>query len=365
MKKNILVFFLGCFLAFILLEVILRIYNPFPSRVIVNRINLPIHQKYTIMTGRLDGIGPIVVHRKNSLGFRGPEMPDDFKDRLSIIAVGGSTTECILLSDTNDWPSVLERLLEKRYPRVWVNNAGLDGHSTFGHQILIDDYIARLHPRVVLFLVGCNEIGNDRIRYWDTLQLNNTYAGFKNFIGKHSAVVSTVVTVLRKSGLWNKDWSHRRIVLQEQRYSQINHDDAVRTLQDQKRYCDLYAQRLEGLIDTCRKDGIDPVFITQPALYGEGIDPRSGVDLARIAAGPGNNGALSWKILEMYNDVTRRVCSSKGVYLIDLALTMIKDSRYYYDYMHYTAEGSEKVAQIVASALEPYLDAKYPQFKAQ
>ena len=42
---------------------------------------------------------------------------------------------------------------------MWVNNAGLDGATTYRHLILMEDYVAQLRPKVVLFLIGINDVG--------------------------------------------------------------------------------------------------------------------------------------------------------------------------------------------------------------
>jgi len=100
--------------------------------------------------------------RENSLGFRGPELPADLDDRLSILTVGGSTTECFYVSEGKTWSDLLARRLEGRLDRVWLNNAGLDGHSSFGHRVLLSsEAVVRLHPKVVVFLVGCNDVARD------------------------------------------------------------------------------------------------------------------------------------------------------------------------------------------------------------
>lgn len=57
------------------------------------------------------------------------------KSYLTIISVGGSTTECFYISDDKTWTHILGMKLKSVFTRVWINNAGLDGHSTFGHII--------------------------------------------------------------------------------------------------------------------------------------------------------------------------------------------------------------------------------------
>jgi len=67
------------------------------------------------------------------------------------------------------------------------------------------------------------------------------------------------------------------------------------------------------------------------------------------------NGTLEWRLLELYNDVTRRVAVAQGLLLIDLARELPKDSRLFYDFLHFTNEGAAKVAEIVAQHLVPRL----------
>ncbi|MEJ2672052.1 MAG: hypothetical protein P8168_07605, partial [Deltaproteobacteria bacterium] len=107
---------------------------------------------------------------------------------------------------------------------------------------------------------------------------------------------------------------------------------------------------------------ITPVLVTQPVLYGNKVDPATGVDLAHKFVAKDMNGATAWEVLELYNDVTRRVGRAHGVLVIDLARRMPKDSRYYYDLMHYTNSGAQEVADIIAARLTPYLAQKFPQY---
>ncbi|HEY9072617.1 MAG TPA: hypothetical protein VIN67_00670, partial [Desulfobaccales bacterium] len=74
------------------------------------------------------------------------------------------------------------------------------------------------------------------------------------------------------------------------------------------------------------------------------------------------NGAVGWQILELYNDVTRRVGAEKGLLVIDEAREMPKSSRYYYDLMHFSNLGAAKFADIAARHLSPYLAQKFSAF---
>lgn len=120
---------------------------------------LPARKTYRLSNTEIAKLDRVIVHTKNSLGFRGPDLPVEGLDSyLGIIAVGGSTTEGAYLSDGDDWPAVLRDRLERDFDRLWLNNAGLDGHSTYGHAILLADHVLKLKPKVILLLVGANEV---------------------------------------------------------------------------------------------------------------------------------------------------------------------------------------------------------------
>src|SRR2546426_8052686 len=130
--------FLGQFLlVLVLLELLLHIYNPLPFRVRGNRIVLPVHQRYTFRNDSATKLDPVTHHTKNALGFRGPDPPRDWASRFTLLTVGGSTTECLFLSDGKTWSDQLARRLAAIRADTWVNNAGLDGQSTFGHLMLV------------------------------------------------------------------------------------------------------------------------------------------------------------------------------------------------------------------------------------
>ena len=59
------------------------------------------------------------------------------------------------------------------------------------------------------------------------------------------------------------------------------------------------------------------------------------------------------KKLELYNDVLRSY--SNRLPVIDLSREMPKNSKYYYDFIHFTNEGAQLVSKILFTHLEPVL----------
>lgn len=344
------------FVVFLLLEIFLRIYDPFKFRVKANRIILPGNLQRTITNRINPRLDSVIYNSRNALGLRGPDTAAGYSGKLSIITVGGSTTACQFLDDNKTWPFRLEANLKNEFNNIWVNNAGLDGHSTFGHQVLLSDHIIKLKPKVVIFLTGVNDIENEGPSFFDKLHMRNEYPGLLNFIYNNSEVVSVVINLARgaRAQRFNnttQEWK-RPGALGD---LEMSKEDFSAKLKEQEKYLEKYKQRLARLADTCLRNNIKPVFLTQPCLYGHGIDSVSGVDLKKAKVEENMNGELLEELLDLYNNKVKEVCAEKNVPCIDLAQEMPKNSLYYYDQTHYTNEGAEKVAEIVSEKLREIL----------
>ena len=341
------------------LEIGLRIRNPFPFRVRGDHIVLPAHQTYTISHPEAIKLDPVTHVTKNSLGFRGPEPPHDWSRRFTLLTIGGSTTECLFLSDGKTWTDQLTRRVSAVRPDVWINNAGFEGHSTFGHLVLLREFVITMHPTMALFLTGYNDmkLGSALPRDGE-FKPQNLSAGHRlmTFVADHSqvgAVSENFVRMFRtyRAGVRSDEVHLDRLVprpLDEEKTNAIL--DEHRT-----KYLSGYAKRLTEIVELSRRNGIEPVLLTQPALYGDLNDPATGASLATAAIGSVSNGRVEWLSLELYNDVARRLSDELRVRLIDLAGEMPKDSRYFTDWVHYTNDGARLVGDIVFSHLQPWL----------
>jgi lysophospholipase L1-like esterase len=348
----------------ILSEIVLKIYNPFKFRVRGYDIVLPIKEKYTIKNTGNNQLERTIIHTKNSLGFRGSEKPSDYNERLSIITVGGSTTECYYVSDSLTWAVQLENKIKTVNAKVWINNAGLNGQSSFGHQILVDKYLSKLNPKYAIFLVGINDMDRNDLNQFDATIATNTNYDFKDWLIKNSELVNIFVNLKRyfkaKSTL---GLSHdiEVLSLKQSPKLSLNQEQIEETLVSQrKNFIPNYLKRIDKLMNECRKNHIVPILVTQPLLFGYGTDSLTKVDLATIKTGDNQNGELYWKKIEVYNDALRTYATSKNIALVDLAREMPKNSLYFYDAMHFTKEGCKQVAQILFLHLSELFSSKSP-----
>lgn len=343
-------------------EGLLRLWRP-PQLAVAGR-NIAL-QKNTVTENNYPydsaKIASHIIIRKNSLGFRGPEPPLNFSDRLTLIAVGGSTTECVFITEGHTWTDVLSHQLRGSFPALWINNAGIDGHSTVGHTELMKQYVGQLQPDYALFLVGINDMalaaggkqdgipvvdsqghsaGEVRATLWDRSLIVAWLRYLRSPKGTHT-VIST------------SDWIVQYDIQSDGKRLPLTSADVAHYRQA----VTAYRQRLETLMKLTRGYAIKPILVTQPAVYGSGIDDVTGVDLARVAVSdftePGvtRTGADKWLILQLYNQATRETGEALGIPVIDLAREMPKSTAYYYDYVHFTDAGAAKAAEILGKHL--------------
>lgn len=337
---------------FILLEIGLRVYNPLHFRIRGNKILLPVSQKQIIRNDINPKLDSVIINTRNAIGFRGPEKPANWNDYLTIITVGGSTTECHFLSDDKTWPWQLGKRLQDSFKNVWVNNAGFDGHSTFGHQVLLNDYLVKLRPKIILFMTGINDVENDQPSFHDELNRKGGYSDFRHFIVNNSEVLNTAWNLLRG---WRaqkmNNTTNKMLDLKKRGTLVMTREQIDERKGKQEKFLAGYKMRLEQLIDTCKRYKIQPIFITQAIQFGYGRDPVTGVDLETLKLGDDMNGKCHFEVMEVYNDEMKEVCRQKDVPVIDLGRLMPKNSLYFYDQAHFTEAGAEKVAEIIAPEL--------------
>lgn len=339
----------------LVVELVLQLWNPFQYRVKGGRIVLPIS---TDFSGRfasdVPGLDRTFTHTKNSLGMRGPEPPADFANSLSIVAVGGSTTECFYLSDGKTWPERADRWLAPNFRNLWVGNAGLDGHSTFGHIVLLEDYLVKLKPKVVMFLIGTNDRARREAAVPD---LRNMDGGFRldsprtwGYAAANRSEVGGLALALYRS--WqaratNATHQFRQGGPERSTDVPTEAEFAAERASHQESLAG-YRLRLDRLVEVSKANAIAPVLMTQPSL------DRSE---------SGQPAPMFWRILELYNDETRAAAERHKVLLVDLARLLPDDTSLFYDMVHFTIAGADAVGRVTAEVLCPFLAERFPQHR--
>jgi lysophospholipase L1-like esterase len=348
---------LGSFMvAFLMIELILQFWNPFQYRVKGNRITLPVNMVYAgSFPADVPGLGRTFTHTKNSLGMRGAEPPSDLSSVLSIVTVGGSTTECFYLSDGKTWTDGVAARLGPVFRNLWVNNAGLDGHSSYGHLVLLEDYLVKLKPKIVLFLIGTNDRARREAAVPDLRNLDGGLSltsptTVAYWLANRSEAIGLGLALYRAWQARNFSVDHQFQDVEATRPRDVPTDAQVASLfaahQDSLMG---FRGRLDRIAAVAKAHGIEPVLMTQPSL----ARPKQG-----------DPAPLFWREMEFYNTEIRLAAERHNILLIDLARLLPGDSRLYYDMVHFTIDGADAVARVTAEMLCPYMAARYPQHQS-
>jgi lysophospholipase L1-like esterase len=316
---------------------------------------------------KFPGVSPVSHFSANEFGLRGPTLPRN-RHEFKIIAVGGSTTLCLMLDDQKTWPQQLMYDLNDRQTRipVWVSNAGVNGHTAVHHLMLLRSMPILHQANLILFLVGINDFQFTLSHEGAPTQtdLDHVAEGFRENI---LAGAYSPYPLYRRLRTYR---SFRRAL--DVAIERTNKEDEKDTL-DQTQLRALrssrpsiampditiglaeYRVRLKRLANECQQLELRCLFMTQPSVWHSNIPPESERLLLFGWVGPPFQpiGHVSvsdlQKGLYSYNQAMLQVCQESHIECLDLASALPKNSSVFYDDVHLTEKGADLAADAIAS----------------
>ena len=312
------------------------------------------------------GLSSQVTFSVNALGMRGP-LPPTGGRVYKIIAVGGSTTECGALDDTEEWPHLLMQLMNSRQTKyfTWVNNAGVSGLTTVDHLSCLRRLPILSQADLLVFLVGVNDL-EATLEYggaptqvalerkaelfaehapFGVMEPGGFFRGLWLFPMTRDAVLGAV-------------WRLKRSFAHEpQRSKQSERRSAGPTLPlpDLQIGLQEYAQRLRSLERECRARRLRCVFVTQPSMWREDLpaEERRLLWFGKVGRrghvlGYASVGDLA-RAMDAYNQALLSVCRQDHLECYDPASFIPKDISAFYDDVHFNIGGARMVAEYLAT----------------
>lgn len=309
----------------------------------------------------------------NSLGLRGDEL--SAARSLRILALGGSTTECLYLDQTEAWPSVLQSLLG---PRAWVGNAGRSGAHTLHHRLQAEELFAQLTGMdAVIVLAGVNDLSLrlSQDRAWRPFDFTSPEA--LSALRREAFAVQPPRFAdgpfYKRTALWQALKKLDLLV----RSRGATQDDRGRIYDTWRRHRreaprlrrrlpDLgpalaeYADNLRAIARSAARHRGRLVFVSQPALWRDDLPPdlerllwmggvgrfqkESGHEYYSVSALAAGMNAYNRTLLATCRRIPEAVC-------VDLAALLPRDTTAFYDDVHFNEAGSRRVARILAERL--------------
>lgn len=350
---------IGCLLGLLLAELALRYLWAANDRYYLWPPNYT--AKLNLEPGVMPGVGPVAHIRINSHGIRGPEWSKERSGEYRILAVGGSTTECLNLDQDKTWPALLQTGLRNTADgrSLWVGNLGKAGLNTRDHLGLMRLAIGQFDVDLIIMLIG----GNDMIH---RLMQDSNYdplftmdeQRYLDWLGSRFAIVplDRERSIIHRLAL-------RRLVKRVVRVSQsIRRDregawiERLRNVRKQASLVDElpkldaglneYERNIRGIVAEARRRALPIVLATQPTIWKRAMSDHER-NLLWMGWRPDGRfyttGALA-HAMASYNNRLLETCRDLRLGCIDLASRVPRTAEFFYDDMHFTEAGAQRVA---------------------
>ncbi len=340
----------------------------------------------------MPGISGDSNYTTNSDGIRGDEFSS--QDAYRILAIGGSTTQCSYLDQTETWAHLLQDTLNKNTQdqKVWVGNGGVSGATSRHHLIAMQHLpLTKMKIGAVILLVGINDLSkrlsHDKDYDPNFLEkpavkeelLHQTFSGTYHLYPEDPFYKKLALwQMLRKtkhllSGNHFEDQDGK--IYMTWREHRRSASEIRETLPDLTSALEEYARNINMIIDLAQEKSARLILMTQPTMWRPGLPEN--LNALLWLGGIGDFQAESGKPyyspaaldggMKAYNDVLLRICQKRGIEYLDLASMLEKDETVFYDDVHFNESGARKVAESLSNymlARDPFREGKlYIQHK--
>lgn len=318
--------------------------------------------------GAIPGIVGIQRITTDDKGFRTTRHVDyqhKPNGHVRIFAIGGSTTEQIFLDDRRTWTHLLQEQLQSaaRTSQIEIVNTGVSGLRAT-HHVATMRQVIRYQPDVVLIMVGVNDWNRHIVSVLSPELLEqsgprkeraNRETWRSRFHLKTSALGILIERLMTTMAV-RQEYKPRRIpetgaFLNEKGSSMER--PVVRSFRPETVSAE-YATDLENLVKACDRSGAECVFVTQPTAYQRSAP----TELKRRfwMTPPFAEYTLDFDsvvhVSAMYNGYLKKFAEKHRKPVCDVAAEIAASPSNFYDDCHFTVEGANKVASVLARCLQ-------------
>ena len=297
----------------------------------------------------------------DSEGFIAPARRHQSPD-VSIVFLGGSTTECAFVLPENRFPHLAARKLEDALSlKVNGINAGLSGNNSLHSLALLLGKVIPLQPDFVVLMEAVNDIGVlAHGSYWVNEGSLSLVENEKRSV--RAAGRMLLQSVIPYTSQFFQDARRAtRGLLQfgQARAEAKTKGDADGELGRRRAAARAYASSLRSFVRVASAWGITPVLMTQVNVEPRSTAERGDAFLNRDRlAGVVQRPEEFTSVHDQFNAIVRDVARTEGAVLIDLAGARDWVFGDVYDAVHFTDRGSQQVAEIIAAALQDQVAAR-------
>ena len=284
-----------------------------------------------------------VIYKRDENGLR---MDCEGVENIDILTVGGSTTVQRDIHFEDTYQTILGRKLSDALDKkICIANAGIDGHSTYGHLLSFKHWfplIKGLQPTHILFYIGINDANFHR------LEMGRRYSNLKPRTLGDLIIAKSAIYNFFKDSIYairydGRKVAHGRLVsFKPDQYTVTTLTPGVARIARQNAL--FFRNRLQRLVEHTERLGAKAICVTQPHKLTKN---GKGIQQAFEYKGKTYNGLDYDYAIRLLNVQIRQVCGDKN--FIDLYHANLT-SQDFVDYVHTTNKGAEKVATLLYGA---------------
>jgi len=299
-------------------------------------------------------------------------MPSGKEDsQIKIVFHGGSTTECLYVTENKRFPYLVQEKLKVEFPNQTIGtwNSGFSGNNSM-HSIntLLNKTLALKPTHVVLMNNGndLTQLLRAKNSYW-TKSKDNFLIDKRLIFNKNEE--NYFKKTLKKSFLIQKlRFIKIKFFTKNQEdfydYSRNQHISKLFSFKDKRDFTneifEKYKSQLKTFIGIAKAHNIKPVLMTQANRLV--LDLDSSIMRPETVSILDSYGLSYQTIVNAYsefNNIIRNVAKEESINLIDLEKEIPKTQKYIYDIFHFNDNGSEKVAEIITNKFTEILKSEF------
>ena len=302
----------------------------------------------------------------NSSGLRGDELSEQ---EIKILTIGGSTTECGYLNDSEAWPHLVQEYLsQKTGKKVWVGNAGVSALNSRHHVLQTAELLKQI-PKVdlMILLIGANDpsllkdgynpagLESPSIRQeclrssFEVAPIRiNSFKDFQLYRLIRNRFFPKINRRFYRTGEWYEEKRKQRQQFKKTSLSKEQESRLPIGLNE-------YKENIKKIAHLCQEHETKVLFLTQPTLYKSAMTENEEMLLwgggTIVSKGSRERAYITAsdlrKIFTLYNDQLLETGKKENFEVMDLDAIISPRSDSFYDDQHFNELGSERVAKAV------------------
>jgi hypothetical protein len=308
-------------------------HNITPSKGEIENSDSLIRKQYLL---RVDENGFIMPSRINI-------TPD-----LSIVFLGGSTTECKFVTEMIRFPYLVGRIIQNETGlKVNSFNSGVSGNDSIHSIDILLNKVLPMKPNIVVMMHNVNDLSTLALEgsYW-----NNNPTRSVIVVEKDDPFVRSLAKL--KNTLIPNTYAVIYDILHSGKLpGEFDHIKGNKIQLNKNYLLTEFTNNMRIFISICRIRGITPVLMTQANRLKENPDKLVEKMMSHFEKDYQFTYREYKEVYDLFNQAIRELGEKESVLVIDLAKNVPQEKEYIVDIAHFNDNGSKFVARLISDHL--------------